>query len=77
MRMYDLHMRGAIRRMEREADAANHHAYNTAALTGGAMAGKLPQFDRVFRPRLKSGAVQSADVLQANLLALAKAWGAS
>ena len=75
--MYDLHMRGAIRRMEREADAANHHAYNTAALVGGAMAGKLPDFDRVFRPKVKHGHSQTPEVLEASFWALAKAWGAT
>lgn len=75
-RLFDLHMQGAIRRMEREADGRNLQTYNGAALTGAAMAGKLPKFERVFRPRPKAGAVQSAEVLEANLRALARAWGA-
>jgi Pyruvate/2-oxoacid:ferredoxin oxidoreductase gamma subunit len=70
-------MQGAIRRMEREAQGVNLQAYNTAALTGAAMAGKLPKFETVFRPRIKSGKAQPAQVLEANLRALARAWGAT
>lgn len=70
-------MQGAIKRMEREAEARNLQTYNGAALTGAAMAGKLPKFDRVFRPPIKSGAAQSAEVLEANLRAMARAWGAT
>lgn len=74
-RTYDLHMTGAGRRIERQADMLNRHSWGTAAMTGAAMAGKLPKFERVFRPRIKQGAAQSAEVLEANLRALAKAWG--
>lgn len=70
-------MRGAIRRIEREAEAANHQAYNTARLTGAAQFGKLPPFNKVFRPRVRAGAAQPAEVLAANLRALAAAWGAT
>lgn len=70
-------MQGAIKRMEREAEAANLQTYNGAALTGAAMAGKLPKFERVFRPHLRAGAPQSSEILEANLRALARAWGAS
>lgn len=76
-RTYDLHMRGAARRIEREIEISNRHAYNTAALTGAAFAGKLPKFERVFRPKLSPGRPQPAAILEANLRALAIAWGAT
>lgn len=75
-RMMDLHMQGAVRLLQREAETINRHAYNAAALTGAAMAGKLPRFDTVFRQKLRPGAAQPAEVLDANLRALARAWGA-
>ena len=46
-------------------------------MTGAAMAGKLPKFEKVFRPQIKPGAAQSAAVLEANIRAMAKAWGAT
>lgn len=72
-------MRGAQKRAEMQIEVSNRQAYNTAALTGGAMAGKLPAFEKVFGKRaaqLKSGAKQSAQALEANLRVLAIAWGA-
>lgn len=75
-RLFDLHMQGAIKRFEREAEGSNRQTYNAAALTGAAMGGKLPKFEKVFRPRIKPGAAQPAEVLEANLRALARAWGA-
>lgn len=76
-RLFDLHMRGATKRLQREAEIENRSAYNTAALTGGAMAGRLPRYESVFRQPLRAGARQSSEVLEANLRALAKAWGAT
>lgn len=70
-------MRGAARRIEREIEISNRQAYNTAALTGAAFAGKMPKFDQAFRPKLAPGKPQSAAVLEANLRALAIAWGAT
>lgn len=75
-RLFDLHMRGAVKRLEREAETLNRHAYNSAALSAGAAAGKLPKYDKVFGKALKPGVAQSAEVLEANLRALARAWGA-
>lgn len=75
-RLYDLHMRGAAKRIEREIELSNRQAYNTAALTGGAFAGNLPAYDKVFRKRISAGVRQSAEVLEANLRALARVWGA-
>lgn len=74
--LFDLHMRGAGQRIEREIEMSNRHAYNTAALVGGAMAGKLPDFDKVFGRKLRPSKPQSEAVLEANLRALAIAWGA-
>ncbi len=69
-------MQGAIRRIERETEALNLQAYNTASLTGGAFVGKMPTYDKAFRKKLQQGTRQSAEVLEANLRALAIAWGA-
>lgn len=74
--MFDLHMQGAVRRIEREAEMSNRQAWNTASMTGAAMAGKLKPYESVFRPRIKAGVAQSPAVLEANLRALAMAWGA-
>ena len=75
-RQYDLHMTGAARRIEREAEMFNRLAYNGAALTGAAFGGKFPDYDKAFSPREAGGAAQSAEALEANLMALARAWGA-
>lgn len=74
-------MRGAAQRVEREIEMRNRQAYNAAALSGAAFAGKLPRFERAFRKqvavvRARSARPQPAAVLEANLRALAKAWGA-
>lgn len=74
-RLYQLHMNGAIKRIERDADLRNHQAYNTAALIGAAMAGKLPKFDEAFRKGIQKGVPQPPEVVEANLMALARAWG--
>lgn len=69
-------MDGARARIEREIETANRSAWNTAALVGAAMAGKLPSYDKVFGRKIKRQPAQSAAVLDANLRALAAAWGA-
>lgn len=69
-------MDGARARIEREIETANRSAWNTAALVGAAMAGKLPAYDKVFGRKIKPQPAQSAAVLDANLRALAAAWGA-
>lgn len=68
-------MRGAQKRIELQIDISNRQAYNTAALTGGAMGGKLPAFDKVFRPAPRNAKPQSAEVQEAMLDALARIWG--
>lgn len=68
-------MRGAQKRIELQIEISNRQAYNTAALTGGAMAGKLPAFEKVFRPAPSAAKPQSADVQEAMLRTLALAWG--
>jgi len=70
-------MRGASRRIERNIEISNRQSYNTAALTGAAFAGKLPKFEQAFRLKPARGQPQSAAVLEANLRALAIAWGAA
>lgn len=69
-------MDGARARVEREIETANRTAWNTAALVGAAMAGKLPPYDKVFARKIQPQPAQSAAVLDANLRALAIAWGA-
>lgn len=76
-RLYVLHMDGARDRIERDIDMKNRLAWNTAALVGAAMAGKMPSFDKAFGKRIQQQAAQSAEVLDANLRALAIAWGAT
>lgn len=78
-RTFDLHMRGAARRAEMQVESANRQAYNTAVLTGLAMVGKVPGYDKVFpearKKPVKAGAPQRAEVIEANLRLLAVAWG--
>lgn len=70
-------MDGARARIEREIEMANRQAWNIAALTGAAFGGKLPKYEKVFgRGPLRSGAPQSPAVVEAQLKALAAAWGA-
>lgn len=77
-RLYDLHMQGAAKRISREIEISNRQAWNTAALTGAAFGGKLPKFEKVFSSggRVRASAKQSAEVLEANLRALAVLFGA-
>lgn len=76
-RLYDLHMQGAAERIEREISIGNRNAWNNASMTGSAFAGKLPSYERIFRKKIPAGVTQSAAQLQANLKALARAWGAA
>ena len=69
-------MRAAQKRIELQIDISNRQAYNTAALTGGAMGGKLPAFDKVFRPAPRLAKPQPSQVQEAMLRQLAIAWGA-
>lgn len=70
-------MDGARARIERQIEMANRQSWNTAALTGAAFGGKLPKFEKVFgRGPLRHGAPQSPAVQEAQLRALAAAWGA-
>lgn len=64
-------MRGAIKRLGSEAEARNLHAYATAALAGGAFAGDLPSYEKVFGSAA-SEVEQSDDVIAANI----KLWAA-
>lgn len=76
-RLYDLHMRGAIQRIEREIEAQNRHAYHAAALTGLAMVGELQEFEKVFKPRrVDPVQPQSLVELEANLMAIGISLGA-
>lgn len=75
-RTFDLHMQGAAQRIQREIEISNRQAHNTAALVGGAFAGKLPSYDKAFGKKIGHGVKQSVDVLEAKLRELAAAWGA-
>lgn len=69
-------MRGARRRVQLEIEMKNRQAWHMAGLTGAAMAGKLPPFERCFGKRPAPGRRQSPAVLAAMGRALAAAWGA-
>ncbi len=69
-------MDGARQRIELEIEMRNRQAWNTAAMVGGAMVGKLAPYEKVFGARLAPGREQSEDVMQAMCNALAIAWGA-
>lgn len=76
-RLYSVHMEGALARIERDVEMANRQAWNTAALTGAAFGGKMPPFEKVFGRKITHGRPQSPAVVEAQLHALAAAWGAS
>lgn len=56
----------------------NRAAWNTGALVGAAMAGKLPRYDEFFpvEPVATDTTPQTAAQLEAALYALAASWGA-
>lgn len=68
-------MRGARARIDIQIEMSNRQAWNTAALTGGAMAGKLPAYEKIFGG-LRAGATQTPEVQQTMCDTLAKNWGA-
>lgn len=78
MRLYALQMQAHRDRLRLAAEMRNRSAWNTAALTGAAFAGKLRGYDSYFSasdPR-QSGP-QTPEQLEAALHVLAAAWGAS
>ena len=79
-RLYCLHMEGAAQRIERELESQNRQAWNTAALVGAAVGGKLPAYDRVFgRKKARPAPLsrQPGQVVAAMVHQLAAAWGAT
>ena len=55
----------------------NRTAWNTAALCGMAMSGKLPKYEDVFPPRgSRNGQAQTPEQQEVALRLLAAAWGA-
>lgn len=55
----------------------NRTAWNTAALLGAAMVGKLPRYSEVFPPaRAAKPATQTPEQQEVALRLLASAWGA-
>ncbi|CAM3090459.1 hypothetical protein PANO111632_02605 [Paracoccus nototheniae] len=70
-------MRGAAQRIKRDIEMRNRQAWNTARLTGAAMVGKLPDYEKCFgRGNVKHGKPQPPAVLAAMGRALAAVWGA-
>lgn len=70
-RLFDLHMRGAVKRIERDLDAQHRLAYHTAALSGMAMAGALPAFEEVFKHRrVQPPRAQNLAELEAAIMAI-------
>lgn len=70
-------MRGAQQRLRLEIEMRNRQAWNTASLTGLAMAGKLPAFDRCFGTGgATPGPPQPPATLALMGRVLAAAWGA-
>lgn len=76
-RLYALQMHGARARIRVEMTMRNRQAWNTAALVGAAMAGKMPRYDDFFPTyRAEAKAAQNADQQEAALRVLAALWGA-
>lgn len=69
-------MQAARARMRLEVAMRNRTAWNTAALVGSAMAGKLPRYDEVFPPAAAPAAIQTPEQQEVALRMLAAAWGA-
>lgn len=70
-------MRGASRRIERELEISNRHAYASAVLGGLAMSGKLPSFDEAFPSSGPAPNEPQSDIAQEAILwHLAALWGA-
>ncbi|MDF3606129.1 hypothetical protein PE067_08305 [Paracoccus sp. DMF-8] len=64
-------------RLKIEMTMRNRSAWNTAALVGSAMAGKLPRFDEFFRSDTAvDRGPQSPEQQEAALRVLAATWGA-
>lgn len=62
--------------MKIEMAMRNRSAWNTAALTGAAMAGKLPRYDEVFGTSTPDHrGPQSAEQQETALRVLAAVWG--
>ena len=77
-RLYALQMHAALARMKIEMAMRNRTAWNTAALVGAAMVGKLPRYHEFFRTEeaVQRGP-QSPEQQDAALRVLAAAWGAA
>lgn len=76
-RLYAVHLDAAMARMKIEMSMRNRSAWNTAALTGAAMAGKLPRYDEVFASDHPEGrGPQSVAQQETALRVLAAVWGA-
>lgn len=72
-----MQMHAALSRIKIEMTMRNRTAWNTAALVGAAMVGKLPRYDDFFRTDSReSRGPQSPEQQEAALRVLAAAWGA-
>lgn len=71
-------MQAARERMRLEILMRNRTAWNTAALVGSAMAGKLPRYEEFFPSETPADrAPQTAAQQEVALRVLAAAWGAT
>ena len=77
-RLYAIEIHAALERLRLEMTMRNRTAWNTAALVGAAMAGKLPRYDEFFpvEAEADSKGPQTAEQLEVALRALAASWGA-
>ncbi|WP_423209123.1 hypothetical protein E2976_18430 [Paracoccus yeei] len=70
-------MDAALSRLKIEMTMRNRTAWNTAALVGAAMAGKLPRYDEFFRSdSAEERGPQTPEQQEVALRVLAAAWGA-
>ncbi|MDS9468604.1 hypothetical protein RGQ15_13625 [Paracoccus sp. MBLB3053] len=70
-------MQASRDRLRREVEMRNRSAWNTAALTGAAFAGKLRRFEEYFADRgARVSEPQTQAQMEAALQLLAAAWGA-
>lgn len=70
-------MHAALSRLKIEMTMRNRTAWNTAALVGAAILGKLPRYDEFFRTDApENSEPQTPEQQEAALRVLAAAWGA-
>lgn len=77
-RLYAIQIHAALERIKVEMTMRNRTAWNTAALFGAAMAGKMPRYDEFFQTDGREDrGPQSPEQMEAALRVLAASWGAT